>query len=765
MKRTLRGLWSRRGTLLPLLLLTVVVVAGTVTVVGFADRAGTSAMLGVPLLILGLVAVPATGRELATARRGEIALARLRGLQGLQLYRLLAGEPFLVLLLGGLVGLVLGAVGSLLATAAWAGAGAALPGAGAVLAGAAIVVVGLAAVLLGMAGALREPLSGQVSTATRPRSATVGALFFDVLVVVAAVVAVYRSSVAGGDPDWVVLAGPALVGLAIGMLVVWLVRAGARVAVRRTASGSRSLSGFLAVRRLARVADAATALRVLVAATVVAAVAVTGAAQVGAWSEDTARLRTGAPLRVPLDAKSAGGADAPAALKLAHDLDPDGRWLMAAVLVPGEGSVVARRAFLDTARFDAVLGDFYAGTPGAISAGDLAGLTGTEGLAAGDTLRVTVRGVSARHTGTMRPQVRVAYRDSEGKDRKVTARLHVDRSGAADTVSTPLEGCATGCVVTAVTLARSPGDSTLPWVLTGLELGGSDLVHAKWRTSAPNWFGEPTSPTVVDDGLLAGSTFKPLTAQAEETAPSVPVLATDSATWEGKPLLDSPGGDERHTSVVDRLPALPLVEADGLLADLPRAAAGAPPTVPAAEVMVLARADTPASVLDRLVARAGHRPVALDTVRQQVTDETGAAQAKVYALMALFCVLAALLVLATAVARQRTAWTREVAALRAVGVSGPVLRASGRVEALWLTGAATAATVLGALLAVPLLLSHLPLVTVPEHAEPLHSGLAWWPLALGAVVAAVITGLVAGRGRMLRPEQSRPAILREEGAA
>src|SRR5690242_16250650 len=197
MSRTLRGAWSRRGTLLPLLLLTVVVVAGTVTVIGFADRAGTSAMLCVPLLLLGLVAVPTTGRELATARRGEIALARLRGLQGLQLYRLLAGEPFLVLLLGGLVGLVLGGLGSLLATAAWVGGGAALPGPNAVLAGVAVVLVGLVAVLVGMAGALREPLAGQVSTATRPRAASVGALFLDVLVVIAAVVAAYRSSVSG----------------------------------------------------------------------------------------------------------------------------------------------------------------------------------------------------------------------------------------------------------------------------------------------------------------------------------------------------------------------------------------------------------------------------------------------------------------------------------------------------------------------------------------------------------------------------------------
>ena len=80
--RTLQGAWARRGTLLPLFLLTVVVVGGVVAVVGFAAAAGTSRLLAVPLLLVGAVAVPATGRELAAARRTEIALARLRGLEG-----------------------------------------------------------------------------------------------------------------------------------------------------------------------------------------------------------------------------------------------------------------------------------------------------------------------------------------------------------------------------------------------------------------------------------------------------------------------------------------------------------------------------------------------------------------------------------------------------------------------------------------------------------------------------------------------------------
>ena len=343
---------------------------------------------------------------------------------------------------------------------------------------------------------------------------------------------------------------------------------------------------------------------------------------------------------------------------------------MAAVLVPGEGSVVARRAFLDTARFDAVVGDFYDGTPAARLSSLVSSLGGGDGsVATGDEVTATVRGVSARSTGLMRPRVLVDYLDSSGNARRVRMeRSGLDRAGGRGTSSAPLEGCDIGCRVTAVTLARTPHDTTRPWVLTGLDFGGVDALAGTWKTSARNWFGQPTSPVVVDEGLLAPATSKPLTAQADTAGPTTPVLATDTATWDGKPLVDLPGGDERPADVLGRLPGLPLVEADGLLADLPRAVAGAPPTVPAAQVMVLARADTPKDVLAALTDKAGHAPRTLPPPTRPRRRRLGATQARAYSLIAVFCLLVALLVLAAAVARQRAAWTREVAALRAVGV-------------------------------------------------------------------------------------------------
>lgn len=757
MTRTLRGAWSRRATLLPLLLLTAVVSAGTVTVVGLAGRAGISALLAAPLLLIGAVAVPAAGRELAAQRRPEIALARVRGLSGGELYALMGVEPLLVLLLGAGSGLLLGVAGTSVAGRILLGEPSALPGAGALAAGAGIVLAGLVGVLLGMTGSLREPLAAQVSVAARPRHAQVGGVMATALVFVGAAVAIYRSGSTGSDPDLVVLAGPALLGLVAGQLVVWLVLIGARIAVGRTAQGSPA--GYLAARRLARVSGSTDAVRLLVAASVVAALALTGATQVDDWTEDTARLRAGGPVQVVVEADAIG------ALTLTRELDPEGRWLMAAVLVPGQGSEAARRAFVDTARYDAVVGDFFTGTVAAGVSRRIGALgAGQAGLATGDRVRATVQGVSSRRSGAMSPLVVVDYLDPTGALRSARLSARLGLAGTAVTAEAPLVDCSGGCTLTSVTLARSPGDTSLPWILSALDFAGIDALANDWQPARPDRFGQPGGPLPVDGGLLARPSARPLTALSETGGSAVPVLATTSVDWAGtEPQLDSPGGDERPAQVVERLPALPLVEADGLLADLPRSAAGAPPTVPIASVMVLARSDTPPQMLDALVERGGHQPRTLAQTDRATAAESGAAQAGIYALTAGFCLAVAVLVLMAATARQLSSWRQEVAALRVIGLPLTQLRRSARVEVLWLVLAGVLASAGGAVVAVQLLLADLPLVVVPDHALPLRIGAQLGPVLVTAVAAALVVAVVCGRSRRTDPDRTRPEILRELG--
>ncbi|MFC6287081.1 hypothetical protein ACFP3Q_17175 [Nocardioides sp. GCM10027113] len=765
MTRTIRGAWSRRGTLLPLFLLTAVVVAGVVALVAVAAATGTSPAVAVPLLVLGLVAVPETGLQLAAARRPEIALARLRGLTGASLHVVLAAEPLLALLAGSALGLVLGAG---VAVAAGAGPLTAAMVQAALRWTAGVVAVALVAVVAGAARALREPLESQVRPEQRPGRAGVLALFGQVLLLAGAAVALYGGagpaaspdSTAGG-PDWLVLGGPALVGLACGQLAVWLVHLAAGVGV--AGSGHRGLAGFLAARRLARVPDAATALRLVVAAGVVAAVALTGGARVAEWTEDTTRLRAAAPLAVPFDG------DVSDALALTRDLDPDGQHLMAAALVAGEGSVPARRAFLDTARYDAVAGDFLAGTPASGLADRLGDLRAGSLEVSGRRLEMTVRGVSRRDAGRLRPRVVVRYRDAALRKGSVLATVALDLTGRPATARATVPACDLGCTVTGLRLERSLDDAPLPFVVTSLDFGGTDLLASDWTPEAAGADGAPAGPVRVADGLLAvAGQWRQAALPGDPGGAAVPVLATASATWADDPVLDSPGGEDLPARVLDRLPALPLVGADGVLADLPRAAAGAPPTVPVAEVMVLAAADTPGALLDRLADATGSEPRDLATVRADVRREVGAAAARSYVLVAGFCLAVALLAAAGAVARQKAAHRREVAVLRLLLVPPRLVRRAVRVELAVLVVVSLAAVGLGGLVAAAVLLPDLlaarALVTGLPHTPPLGTAPSAAPLLLVAGVAAAVVAVVAGFARRSDPDATRPATLREEGA-
>lgn len=755
MNRTLRGIWAHRGTLVPLLLITVVVVAGLVAVIALAEVTGSSPAVVVPLLLLGLVAVPDTGRQLAAVRRREIAVGRLRGVTGGQLYAVLAAEPLLVLAAGALVGVVVGAATAAIVARVWFGEATAI-GVTVLPAVAVTMAIGLVAVLVGMSGRLREPLGEQVSIAERPRPASTASLFLSVLVPMAAAVATYRATVvAADDPGWVVLAAPALVGLAVGQVTVWLLRLGAAVAVRRT--GDSRLPTFLAARRL-RGAHVADPIRLLVAAAVLAAVSLTGALQVDDWTEDTARVRATAPYQVVVDG------DVPDALALTAELDPEARWLMAAAFIPGEGSVPARRGFLETDRFDAVVGRFLAGTPADGVSRHLAALgAGAPFVGRGDTVSATVRAVSRRLSGSLRPRVSLTYRNDEGDSSTVVLRLQVGLDGRATTVERDVPDCGGGCVATRLTLERTAGDASVPWVLTGLALGSLDALDREWQpVLRPMPAGVVADQVVtVDDGLLVPAADRPLEAFVAGGGAPVPVLATDTARWEGPPLLDSTGGDERPAEVVARLPALPLVEADGVLADLATAAAGAPPAVPAATVLVLAAADTPQQTLAALGERTGSPVTHVADVEDDTTVEVGGTQALMYAVIAGFCLLLAVVVLVSGSSARQVERRRHTAALRVVGVDPAALRGSDRRELGTLAFGVVVFTVVGSLIGVALLLSNLALVTVPLHSSPLEVGPALLPLILTAVTAATLVLVVGGRARAVRAEDSRPATLRE----
>ncbi len=783
MSRVLRGAWSRRGALTTLVLMTVVVVGGAVTVLQFADAAGTSRLLAAPLLLLGAVAVPSIGAELAVARREEIGLARLRGIHGARLWRFLLVEPLLAIVIGTGVGLLLGAVATVLAARTWLDEAAppleqpALLAAAAI-AGAALVIVGLSA-----AAALREPLSVQVSLRSRPRRATTLALFLGVLVFVGAGVAAYRSRAADGQPDLVVLLGPALVGLALGQAAIWVIRLAARGLTPVTER--RGMGAFLAARRLARADDLVTPIRLVVAAAVVGSLALSGAVAVSGWTREQATVEV--PGARTIDATDLG---AVGAVDLTEQVDAAGEHLIATAIVRNEGRLPERRAYVDARRWAAVVGDFYDDTPARAASDAIERLRSDVQpfRAAGDRLVVTASGLEVPPVRTFagpdgqdvevgggRVELSLSFVTTTNGSGAVTVRMPVPQDGTPTTRSVRVDECADGCAITGIDVNRDSRGlidaSDFVVMFESIVLGDTDLVQRPWVPDPAsiesvlntNFFRnyQPPANLVVNrpDGLqVALLPSGGLALELDDGGLRVPVLAADTED----PVALDLGGDDLPTDVVGVARTLPLLGSVGVLSDIRTSAVGSGPTVPAAEVQVVAAAGTPQDMLDQVSRATGSSWRTLATVRDGLDELHGGAQSVAYALTALACALVALLALGAGVARHLGDYRRDVASLRVLGVSLSTARRAGRAELISLTALVLGIVVAGGWLAVTLLLAGLPLLLLPVAGLPLDTAPHAWPLAIPALLAAAAVVLVGGRARAVRASTTRPSLLREE---
>lgn len=776
MTRALRGAWSRRGALATLVLMTAVVVGGAVGVLGFAAAAGTSRLLAAPLLLLGAVAVPSIGAELAAGRREEIGLARLRGIHGIRLWRFLLVEPLGAIAVGTVVGLAFGAVTTVVSTTAWLGEAAAPLDRAAVLTALGTALGGLVIVVVASLAALREPLAVQVASRRRPRRATTLVVFLSVLVIVGAAVAAYRSRTATTDaPDALVLLGPALVGLALGQVAIWLLRLGARAATGTT-SGS-GIASFLATRRLARADDLVTPVRLVVAAAVVATLAGTGALAVDDWTDTESRIAAAGPTVVPVE----GGARA--ALALTRELDPEGEHLMAAAVVPNLDRLAERRAYVDAARFEAVVGDFYDGTPVEGAAAAVPGLVGDlpDLTLSGDRLTVAAR-VLDKGTGASRGvTLEVVYVGNDDARQSAALDLALPRTGAETTRTVRLRGCADGCQLAGMSVTRILGEDAgvfavdatpLRVLFEQISVGDRDLADVAWRPDEASIRANENNPWIdrLADPLVRVSANRPDGLEVSPlpqgptglvlTAEDLPVRVLTASVEDPVPL--DLGSAERAAEPLGEYAALPLVGGVGVLSDLTAASVASGPTVPSAEVRVVAAADTPAGMLGRLEDATGSTAASLDDLRTEIGTAAGADQARAHALMAVACVLVALLALAAGVARHLRGYRRDVAALRVMGIGVATARRAGRTELASLAALVVLAAGIGGWLAVRLLLGGLPLLTPSAAAQALDTGPRPLAVLVPALLAAGAVLVVGGRARVVREDATRPALLREE---
>ena len=232
------------------------------------------------------------------------------------------------------------------------------------------------------------------------------------------------------------------------------------------------------------------------------------------------------------------------------------------------------------------------------------------------------------------------------------------------------------------------------------------------------------------------------------------LVAGDPDYGGGRAEVDDVGGEPRPVEPVGTRPALPLVEGAGLLGDLPVALAGAPGTIPAVQVLVLARADTPDEVLDGLRDAGAGPPEALDPARGGLGPQERA-EDRVRRAGLLASIGLGLLALAAGGRRRRRTIAHDDAALRLVGVPASELRRARLGEAALLATLVSGATLAAGWLAAATLVEVAGLVPTGPARLPLDASPSL-PLLVGVAVAAALATCLAA---LLGAQRTAPARL------
>jgi hypothetical protein len=696
------------------LVLALVVAAGAVAVDGASRSGHTPAAVAAMLALYGAVVLAEQTARSTVDRIHDVALARLRGMTGMRLVGFAAGP----LLAVSLVGVVLGTgVGLLLAKRITDGWDTSYTvGAREILVGVGLLVGAWATVALVAASVIRRPLGDALSVHPRRRTDSWLTSFLEILVVAAAALAVYEAH--RGGHGWVPVIAPALVALAAGQVVAWLLRLVPRF--------GRRLGPALTSRRLRRDPDPASVVRILVAATVLLAVTLTGGRAAADWRDDAARLQSGGPLVVPF---TDGAFRAYAA---AHEADPRGRWLMAAVSVD-DLRPTQRRVFVDAARWPAVVGDFMDGTSVSSATARMSALAAQPDpvLMQGTSLRALVSGFDAGGGAT---GVVAAHYVGDGGFPLTTA-VRVTGDGLA---TTHLRQCRIACFLLSLTV-----NGTTAFDVRRVVVGTQDLL--------------PHPVPFEGNGALPVVTF-----QQEAHPPAgqeMQALTTPDVTLHSTvPGVDgaSPG-----VRVVGRVDALPFLGRSGSLLDLPRVLRGAVGTVAAAHSVVVARADTPPAVLAKLRADGGGVSTEFASVQAALDATPEARSDRIALLVAVGVALVALTHLVAWLASQMGRRRAEVAGLRAAGLLPVVVRRAYVVEAVTLAGIVLVAAVVAAAATTTTLLGPMRLVGGWAVAPLINLGVRPWLLAAVGLAVAVVTAACCTVAFTRFGRGARPAALRE----
>ncbi len=543
------------------------------------DRVSVSS--AVPLIVLALLMLYVLGAAAAEARRPEVALAKLRGHSRPRIALFALSESLAVLMLAVPAGALAGVAANRVMTRLWLGSTPLVITPQAWTALGAVALAAVVATAVAVVGVVREPVNDSLTVATRRRVASKLTLLLRgglVAVAVAAVVQI-RSRDVTSSSSYLELLTPLFVGLAASVLAVPLVVGLSRLWTRRTATRGGT-TPFLASRRLSRRRDAATLVLPFLLATTITVFAFSAWRVADDWRVSRAAADVGAATAYVTDTPP------DQLLRITHAVDPDGRYLAAAVPAASRTQDGARVALVDASRFASVAAwdDSWGAGPAQVQ----------EWLTAPTSLdpitftgsHVTVDLADIRLEGDLNLPLALGLRYTAGDTGRETVVQLGDvplRGTAHLRAGTP--GCDETCTVEQIYLSGSSDSVTdaqgslriQAIAADGADPGDWRLDDATaWRPARP--YGTKDNPPTLDAGAGGLQVTTPkndtsiirLTTADVPEAPPLVLTGGSVAEQDGTGLVSGASllGQRTPMQLTGRAGSLPLVGTSGGLSDL-----------------------------------------------------------------------------------------------------------------------------------------------------------------------------------------------------
>lgn len=728
---------------------------------------GGTAAVTIQLLLLAWLVLFEVVLASSESRATEVAIAKLRGLPPRSVAAFALGEPIALILVAAPIGLLCGWLATRgLASALLTEGVPVRLNAGAFAAAALAVVGGLVAAALATRRLLTRSVLDQWRRAEEQVSRGRTMAVVDVVVAAAAivtVVALQRHSSSTGHPSSALLLGPALLVLAVALLGLRLLP-GTAGAVAGLTRASRHLGTFLATRQVARRAGEHRFAALLAVAAGMAVFSV--AANDVVRHNETTRAQQEVGANRVVNVQAGRGVDVD---DVVHQVDPQGRWAMAAAAwSPVGGSVGVTIQAVDISRLPHL--GYYDSALATLVPKLSAHVAHSVTLTA-DAVRATV--TASGHFGHATLDVIVADRDG----RPTTVVGPVVSAGTSQLV-VPVT-CSSGCRLVGFGLDRAAGEfltMTGRWTVSGVEVrtAGGSWQRTDAQLTAPGaWRGGRTQtqgadhvtsgPAGTTDVFVAEPGGWPSMEITDIPRPLPVLLTADAtATTSTPPFVNDLTRAQIDLARVATVRRVPRLLGSGGLADLTAARASLPAFEQLSRQEVWLGPHAPPDALARL-QRAGLVLGTPDSVREHVRSlrQQGPALALQLFLFASFActgLALAATVLALAAAGRRRSF--ELAALRTIGVRRRSLLGACLGEQLILLGTGLLLGVVPGLVAARVALPHLA-----EFADASPVPLTYAPSSLALLVfaasltLAVVIAAVVGGVALLRA--AAPSRLRE----